>query len=69
MPRDYLVELRLKHKETQQDVADAVNISRQYYAMIESGERQKRMDMLLISSLSSHFKLSMVRIELGRFAQ
>lgn len=43
--RQYLVSLRNEHGYSQQDVADKLNISRQYYQMIETGERQKKMDI------------------------
>ena len=60
--REYLVKLRTKQNESQQDVADSIGISRQYYSMIESGERQKRMDIVLISSLARHFGISEAEI-------
>ena len=52
MLRKYLVNLREQRNESQQDVADALGISRQYYCMIENGDRQKRM---LITGIASHF--------------
>lgn len=56
--RNYLVDLRTKKNESQQDVAKALGISRQYYAMIENGARQKRMDITLITALANHFQIS-----------
>ncbi len=44
--RAYLVELRKKHDLSQQDVADYVGISRQYYNAIENGIRQKKIQAL-----------------------
>ncbi len=58
MQRGYLVNLREKQNESQQDVADALGISRQYYCMIENGDRQKRMDVTLIAGLANHFGVS-----------
>lgn len=58
MEREYLINLRMKKNESQQDVANAIGISRQYYSMIESGVRQKRMDVVLISALANHFNIS-----------
>lgn len=55
MLREYLVNLREQRNESQQDVADALGISRQYYCMIENGDRQKRMDLMLITGIASHF--------------
>ena len=62
MQRKYLADLREKRNESQQDVADALGISRQYYCMIESGDRQKRMDVILITSLANHFGISATEI-------
>lgn len=58
MARMYLQKLREQRNETQQDVANALGISRQYYAMIEDGSRQKRMDILLVSRIADHFDMA-----------
>lgn len=50
--REYLIEAREKAGLTQQDVANRIGISRQYYQMVETGERQKRMDLFLAGGLS-----------------
>lgn len=50
--REYLIEARKKAGLTQQDVANRIGISRQYYQMVETGERQKRMDLSLAGGLS-----------------
>lgn len=50
--REYLIEAREKAGLTQQDVANRIGISRQYYQMVETGERQKRMDLALAGVLS-----------------
>lgn len=60
--REYLAEYRRKRNESQQNVASALGISRQYYNMIESGERQRRMDMLLITGLANHFGVAVTTI-------
>ena len=60
--REYLVDLRTQRSESQQDVANAVGISRQYYAMIESGERQKKMDITLLTALSRHFDVPVAKL-------
>ena len=60
--REYLTELR-KHKGmTQQDVATAVGVSRQYYNLIENGERQRRMDILLAAKIATTFEVSIMEI-------
>ncbi len=60
--RKYLIALREQHDESQQDVADALNISRQYYAMIENGERQKRMDISLVTAIATHFGIPITQV-------
>lgn len=60
--REYLVNLRTQRNESQQDVANAVGISRQYYAMIESGERQRKMDITLLTGLSRHFDVPVAKL-------
>jgi transcriptional regulator with XRE-family HTH domain len=60
--REYLVNLRKERNESQQDVADAIGITRQYYAMIEAGQRQKKLDVMMITLLSNHFGISVTEI-------
>lgn len=62
MQREYLVRFREKRSESQQDVADALGISRQYYNMIENGDRQKRMDLMLITGIANHFGVPVTEI-------
>lgn len=60
--REYLIEMRKKRGEPQQNVADALGISRQYYQQIEQGMRQQRMDIILVSKLADHFGITMNEI-------
>lgn len=53
--REYLKELRRKHKMTQQDVAEKLGISTQYYQLLESGKRQKKLDLTVAVKLSAIF--------------
>lgn len=62
MKRQYLIDLRAQRNESQQDVADGIGVSRQYYSLIEDGSRQKRMDISLASLLAAHFKVPVSRI-------
>lgn len=62
MERSYLIRLREQRNESQQDVANALNISRQYYNMVEQGARQKRMDIVLVSALANHFDIPIVDV-------
>ena len=61
--RQYLVSLRNEHGYSQQDVADRLNISRQYYQMIETGERQKKMDISLASGIATLYGISVMDVE------
>ena len=45
-----------------QDVADKIGISRQYYQMIENGERQRKMDITLVKSIANIFNVTLETI-------
>lgn len=60
--REYLIEAREKAGLTQQDVANRIGISRQYYQMVETGERQKRMDLSLAGGLSAILNIPITEI-------
>lgn len=60
--RTYLKEMRTAANLTMQEIADKFNISRQYYEMIESGERQRKMDITLIAKISGLFNVPMEKI-------
>lgn len=60
--REYLIEAREKAGLTQQDVANRIGISRQYYQMVETGERQKRMDLSLAGDLSAILNIPITEI-------
>lgn len=61
--RQYLVDLRVQHGLSQQDVANRLGISRQYYQMIENGERQKHLALSLASSFAVLYGVSVMDIE------
>lgn len=61
--RQYLVDLRVQHGLSQQDVANRLGISRQYYQMIENGERQKHLALSLASSFAVMYGVSVMDIE------
>lgn len=60
--REYLIEARERAGLTQQDVANRIGISRQYYQMVETGERQKRMDLSLAGGLSAILNIPITEI-------
>lgn len=53
--RRYLYELRKQNKMTQQDVADRLKISRQYYGFVENGERKQEMSISMLCSFAEIF--------------
>lgn len=60
--REYLKHLREEKQMSMQEVADKIGISRQYYQLIESGERQKKMDITLVKKISDAFGVPLVEI-------
>ena len=50
--REYLKRMREEKGLSAQDFAEKLDISRQYYQMIENGERQRRMDITLIKGIA-----------------
>lgn len=56
--RLWLKKLREHNKLSQQQVAEKLNITRQYYQQIEAGDRQQKMDMALSVKLSELFNIS-----------
>lgn len=62
MAREYLKKLRCDKQMTLQEAADGLDISKQYYHMIETGERQRKMDLTLVSKLSALFGVSIDEI-------
>ena len=53
--RRWLKKLREKKRVSQQNVADMLNVSQQYYALIENGERQKKLSIELAQKLADVF--------------
>lgn len=60
--REYLKRLRRETGKSMQEVADAFGITRQYYEMIESGERQKKMDLVLIVKIADFFGVPLEQV-------
>lgn len=52
MVRDWLKESRLERGMTMAEIAKRLDLTESYYSRIESGERQKKMDILLAHRLS-----------------
>lgn len=60
--REYLKVLRVEKGLSMQDIADRIGISKQYYQLIESGERQQNMDITLAVKIASAFNIPVERI-------
>jgi len=60
--RVYLKELRENNEMTQQDVANVIKVTRQYYQKIESGGRQQRMEIAFAAKLADAFNVSIEHI-------
>ena len=56
--REWLKELRQEKRFSQQDVAERLKITQQYYALIENGKRQSNLDLVMISRLAEAFEVS-----------
>lgn len=60
--RTWLFEVRTGSGMTQLEVANKAGVSESYYAMIEKGQRQQRMDITLAAKFSSIFNIPLDRI-------
>jgi transcriptional regulator with XRE-family HTH domain len=60
--RDYLKVMRKDRGLSLQDMADKIGISRQYYQLIENGERQKKMDITLVKRIATVLGVSLETI-------
>lgn len=55
--RDWMKEKRISSSLTQKQVAEALGITESYYGFIESGARQKRLDITIAAQLSTLFRM------------
>lgn len=60
--RGYLKRLREAKGLTMQELSEKLGITRQYYQMIESGERQRKMDMLILTGISKALEVPVEQI-------
>lgn len=60
--RKWLQKARVNAGMSQQETACKLGLTRQYYAMIESGQRQKSLDILLAKKISALFDISLDQI-------
>nr|DAY74365.1 MAG TPA: helix-turn-helix domain protein [Caudoviricetes sp.] len=62
MARKWLKELRTSKGLTQQRMADMLGMSRQYYHLIESGNRKATLDIELAAEIAHIFRISLKKI-------
>ena len=60
--RDWLKNLRIEKGLTMRDMGEKLCISESYYSMIESGDRQKKMDLTVVSGIASIFGLPIAQV-------
>lgn len=60
--REWLKTARREKKLTMKDMAAALGISESYYCAIENGERQKRLDIMVASTLAEVLGVSVAEI-------
>ena len=60
--RTWLKEKRQELQMTQQSVADAIGVSKQYYQLIESGKRQQNMSTGIVMGLANCLGISPIEI-------
>lgn len=56
--REWLAKARNEKGLTMKQMGEMLDISESYYSMIEAGDRQKRMDLTLVSKLSTVLDMS-----------
>ena len=60
--REWLKNLRTEKGFTMKEMGTKLGISESYYCAIENGERQKKMDIVLASGISSALGISLAKI-------
>lgn len=56
--RDYLKRIRENKKMTQEYLASKLGINANYYCMIENGDRQKNMGLIMANNLAEALNVS-----------
>ena len=60
--REWLKKLRTDNGLTMREMGEKLGISESYYCTIESGDRQKRMDLKLASGIAKVFGISVDQV-------
>lgn len=66
--REWLKEMRVQRHLTMKQMAVSLGISESYYCSIENGERQKRMDMVLVAGIASALRVPLAEIAQNEIA-
>lgn len=60
--RTWMKEKRIELGLTQQNVADCIGVTKQYYQLIEGGKRQKDLCSSLVMSIAKCFNISPIDV-------
>ena len=60
--RDWLKDKRRERGYTMAQMAEKLDITESYYSMIEAGDRQKKMDVILAGKISSILAIPVEKI-------
>lgn len=60
--RDWLTKARTEKGLTMKQMGERLDITESYYSMIESGTRQKKMDLTLVAKLSTVLEIPIAEI-------
>ena len=66
--RTWLKELRISRNMTQKEMAKKLGITEAYYALIENGQRQKKMDVTILAGIAKATGTSVGRVAVKELA-
>ena len=66
--RKWLKELRNSRGMTQREMAQKMGITEAYYALIENGQRQKKMDVTILAGIAKATGTSVWRVAVKELA-
>ena len=66
--RTWLKELRISRNMTQKEMAQKMGITEAYYALIENGQRQKKMDVTILAGIAKATGTSVGRVAVMELA-
>ena len=66
--RTWLKELRISRNMTQKEMSQKIGITEAYYALIENGQRQKKMDVTILAGIAKATGTSVGRVAVMELA-